>query len=80
MPNYFSVEGELFIVKNDPNSAKNTVEANIEINKQLEDGTVHAPIQSQSEVERANIELQNQFNNDGNKDLRTSPAAISTPQ
>jgi hypothetical protein len=67
-------------VKNDPNSANDTVEANIEINKQLEDGKVHEPIQSQSDAERANIELQNQFNSDGNKDLRTSPAAISTPQ
>lgn len=67
-------------MKNDPNSANDTVEANIEINKQLEDGTVHAPIQAQSEVERANVELQNQFNNDGSKDIRTSPAAISTPQ
>jgi hypothetical protein len=67
-------------VKNDPNSAKNIVEANIEINKQLEDGEVPEPIQSKSETERANIELQNQFNNDGNKDIRTSPAAISTPQ
>jgi hypothetical protein len=67
-------------VKNDPNSVNNTVEANIEINNQLEDGTVHAPIQAQSEAERANLELQNQFNNDGNKDIRTSPAAISTPQ
>ena len=80
MPNYFSVEGELYIVKNDPNSAKNSVEANIEINKKLEDGSVHAPIQAQSEAERANIELQNQFNNDDKKDIRTSPAAISTPQ
>jgi hypothetical protein len=72
---------ELFIVKNNPNSANNIVEANIEINKQLEDGTVHAPIQAQSEAERANIDLQNEFNNDGNKeDIRTSPAAISTPQ
>jgi hypothetical protein len=67
-------------VKNEPNSAKNIVEANIEINKQLEDGEVQEPIQSKSETERANIELQNQFNNDGNKDIRTSPAAISTPQ
>jgi hypothetical protein len=67
-------------VKNDPNSAKNIVEANIEINKQLEDGEVQEPIQSKSETERANIELQNQFNNDGNKDIHTSPAAISTPQ
>ena len=68
----------LFIVKNNSNSA---VKANIEINKQLEDGSVHAPIQAQSEAERANIALQNQFNNDDNKeDIRTSPAAISTPQ
>jgi hypothetical protein len=67
-------------VKNDPNSVKNIVEANIKINKQLEDGEVQEPIQSKSETERANIELQNQFNNDGNKDIRTSPAAISTPQ
>ncbi|MFJ5759485.1 hypothetical protein ACIQAA_10190 [Neobacillus sp. NPDC093182] len=67
-------------MKNDQNSANDTVEANIEINKQLEDGTVHEPIQSQSETERANIELQNQFNNEGKKDIRTSPAAISTPQ
>lgn len=70
----------MFTVKNDPNSAKDTVEANIEINRQLEDGKVHAPVEAQSEAERANIDLQNQFNNEGNKDIRTSPAAISTPQ
>jgi hypothetical protein len=70
----------MFTVKNDPNSANDTVEANIEINRQLEDGKVHAPVEAQSEAERANIDLQNQFNNDGNKDIRTSPAAISTPQ
>ena len=67
-------------MKNDPNSANDTVEANIELNRQLEDGKVHAPVEAQSEAERANIDLQNQFNNDGNKDIRTSPAAISTPQ
>ncbi|NYE06108.1 hypothetical protein F4694_002883 [Bacillus niacini] len=67
-------------MKNDPNSVKNIVEANLEINKELEDGEVQEPIQSKSETERANIELQNQFNNDSNKDIRTSPAAISTPQ
>ncbi|MFB3169824.1 hypothetical protein P5G62_022230 [Neobacillus sp. 179-C4.2 HS] len=67
-------------MKNDPSSVKNIVEANIEINKELEDGEMQEPIQSKSETERANIELQNQFNNDGNKDIRTSPAAISTPQ
>lgn len=67
-------------MKNDPNSANDTVEANININKRLEDGKVHEPIQSKTETERANIELQNQFDNDGNKDVRTSPAAISTPQ
>ncbi|MEH7011140.1 hypothetical protein V7087_09985 [Neobacillus niacini] len=67
-------------MKNDPNVENAIVEANIEINKQLEDGKVHAPIQAQSEAERANIDLQNQFNNEGNKDIRTSPAAISTPQ
>lgn len=67
-------------MKNDPNSANDTVEANIEINRQLEDGKVQFPIQAQSEAERANIDLQNQFNNEGNKDIRTSPAAISTPQ
>jgi hypothetical protein len=70
----------MFTVKNDPNSANDTVEANIELNRQLEDGEVHAPVEGQSEAERANIDLQNQFNNDGNKDIRTSPAAISTPQ
>jgi hypothetical protein len=70
----------MFTVKNDPNSANDTVEANIELNRQLEDGKVHAPVEAQSEAERANIDLQNQFNNDGNKDIRTSPAAISTPQ
>lgn len=67
-------------MKNDPNSANDTVEANIEMNRQLEDGKVHAPVEAQSEAERANIDLQNQFNNEGNKDIRTSPAAISTPQ
>lgn len=63
-----------------PNSAKDIVETNIEINKQLEDGRVHASVQGQTEAEIANTELQNQFNNDENKDIRTSPAAISTPQ
>ncbi|PAE43593.1 hypothetical protein [Bacillus sp. 7884-1] len=67
-------------MKNDPNSANDTVEANIEINRQLEDGKVHAPVEAQSEAERANLDLQNQFNNEENKDIRTSPAAISTPQ
>ncbi|MCM3694073.1 hypothetical protein [Neobacillus niacini] len=67
-------------MKNNLNSANDTVEANIEINRQLEDGKVHAPVEAQSEAERANVDLQNQFNNDGNKDIRTSPAAISTPQ
>ncbi|TDL72285.1 hypothetical protein E2R56_17805 [Rhodococcus qingshengii] len=71
---------EMFTVKNDPNSANDTVEANIEINRQLEDGKVHAPVEAQSEAERANLDLQNQFNNEENKDIRTSPAAISTPQ
>jgi hypothetical protein len=70
----------MFTVKNNPNSANDTVEANIEINRQLEDGKVHAPVEAQSEAESANIDLQNQFNNEGNKDIRTSPAAISTPQ
>jgi hypothetical protein len=67
-------------LKNDTNSANKIVEANIEINRQLEDGKVHEPVQAASEAERANIELQNQFNNDEDNDLRTSPAAISTPQ
>ncbi|MDQ1000106.1 hypothetical protein QFZ28_000506 [Neobacillus niacini] len=67
-------------MKSDANSANDTVEANIKINKQLEDGSIHEPIQSKTETERANIELQNQFDNNGNKDIRTSPAAISTPQ
>jgi hypothetical protein len=70
----------MFILKNDLNSVNDTVEANIDINKQLEDGKVPAPVQAQSEAEKANIDLQNQFNNEGNKDIRTSPAAISTPQ
>jgi hypothetical protein len=67
-------------VQSDPNASNETVEANIEINKQLEDGKVHAPIQAQSEAEKANLELQEQFRSDEQKDIRTSPAAISTPQ
>ena len=67
-------------MKNNPDSTNDTIEANIEINKQLEDGKVQVPIRAQSEAERANLELQDQFNNDEQKDLRTSPAAISTPQ
>ena len=63
------------------NSTNEAVEANIEINKQLEDGKLNAPIQAQSEAERANLELQNQFSNDDDqKDIRASPAAIVTPQ
>jgi len=68
------------MVKNNPNSANDTIEANIEINKQLEDGKVQAPIQAQSEAERANLELQEQFGKDEHRDILTSPAAISTPQ
>lgn len=67
-------------MKNDPSLENDAVEANIEINKQLEDGEVHAPIQAQSEAEKANVELQSRFNHNENKDIRTSPAAISTPQ
>lgn len=70
----------LSTVKNDPNFNNEIVEANIEINRQLEDGKVHEPVQATSEAERANLELQKKFNNDENKDIRTSPAAISTPQ
>lgn len=65
---------------NDPNSEKNTVETNIEINKQLEDGKVRAPIQANSEAERANLELQNQFNQEEKQNPLTSPVTISTPQ
>ncbi|MEC1521975.1 hypothetical protein P9D43_08020 [Neobacillus niacini] len=67
-------------MKNDPNSSNKIVEANIDINNQLEDGKVHEPVQASSEAEKANIELQNQFNHDEHKDIRTSPAAIATPQ
>lgn len=69
------------MMKTDPSSESNTVEANIEINNQLEDGKVHTPIQANTEAEAANLELQNLFQNeDEHHDLRTSPAAISTPQ
>ena len=67
-------------VKNNPNSINKTIEANSEMNNHLEDGKVHEPIRAKSEAERANLELQDQFNNDEHRDLRTSPAAISTPQ
>ncbi|WHY00654.1 hypothetical protein [Neobacillus sp. DY30] len=79
MSKHFTLK-ELFDLKDNQNAENAAVEANIKINKQLEDGEVHAPIQAQSEADRANIELQNQFNNNENKDIRTSPAAISTPQ
>ncbi|MDM5329617.1 hypothetical protein [Neobacillus sp. CF12] len=67
-------------MQNYPFASNDTVEANNEINKQLEDGKVHAPVQAQSEAEKANLELQEQFNSEEQKDIRTSPAAISTPQ
>lgn len=67
-------------MKKDPTSTNKIVEANIDINNQLEDGKVHEPVQASSEAEKANIELQNQFNHDEHKDIRTSPAAIITPQ
>lgn len=61
-------------------SENKTAEANIKLNKQLEDGKVHAPIRG-SETEMANIELQEQFSSDSEQsDLRTSPTAIVTPQ
>lgn len=65
---------------NNRKSVNDTVESNIKINKQLEDGKVHAPI-SGTETEMANIELQEQFSSDSEQsDIRTSPTSIVTPQ
>jgi hypothetical protein len=76
----YNRKGAIFL-KNNPNSINDTVKANMEINEQLEDGKVHAPAQADSEAERANLELQSQFDNqEEQQDIRTSPAAISTPQ
>lgn len=62
------------------NSRIETSQANIKLNKQLEDGKIHAPILG-SEAEKANIELQEQFSGDNEqKDLSTSPTAIVTPR
>jgi hypothetical protein len=80
MIGHFTLKG-VFKMKTDPTSLSNTVEANIEINNQLEDGKVHTPIQANNEAEQANLELQNLFNNEAEQhDIRSSPAAISTPQ
>ncbi|MFL6562449.1 MAG: hypothetical protein ACJ8MO_40905 [Bacillus sp. (in: firmicutes)] len=45
----------------DTNSANDTVEANIKINEQLEDGKVHAFTERSSEAESANLQMQDQF-------------------
>jgi hypothetical protein len=45
----------------DTNSANETVEANIKINTQLEDGKVHASTERSSEAESANLQMQDQF-------------------
>jgi hypothetical protein len=45
----------------DMNSANDTVEANIKINEQLEDGKVHASTERSSEAESANLQMQDQF-------------------
>ncbi|MEH7504532.1 hypothetical protein V7152_21370 [Neobacillus drentensis] len=45
----------------DTNSANETVEANIKINEQLEDGKVHASTERSSEAETANLQMQDQF-------------------
>ncbi len=48
-------------MEKDMNSANETVEANIKINEQLEDGKVHASTERSSEAETANLQMQDQF-------------------
>lgn len=48
-------------MEKDTNSTNDTVEANIKINQQLEDGKVHASTKRSSEAESANLQMQDQF-------------------
>jgi hypothetical protein len=57
---YFEIKGA-YIMAKDENAANETVEANIKINEQLEDGKVHASTERRSAAESANLEMQDQF-------------------
>ncbi|MFP5114312.1 hypothetical protein ACSU64_18285 [Bacillaceae bacterium C204] len=48
-------------MKKDTTSSNETVEANIKINQQLEDGKVHASTERSSEAESANLQMQDRF-------------------
>jgi hypothetical protein len=48
-------------MEKDTTSSNETVEANIKINQQLEDGKVHASTERSSEAESANLQMQDRF-------------------
>jgi hypothetical protein len=63
------------------NPASEAVEANNKINKILEDGKVHAPVQGDSEAETTNLQLQEYFRSENQESGEgLSPAQIVTPQ
>ena len=53
---YFEIKGA-YIMAKDENTANETVEANVKINEQLEDGKVHASTERRSAAESANLEM-----------------------
>lgn len=46
---------------NEQEFSNDTVQANLKINEQLEDGKVHASTRGRSEAESANLEMQDRF-------------------
>lgn len=57
-----------------------TVDANIKINNQLEDGQVHTAKSGLPEAEKANVQMQESFRGENEEhDINASPAAIVTP-
>jgi C-terminal processing protease CtpA/Prc len=79
IPLYFEIKGARKMEK-DMNSANETVEANIKINEQLEDGKVHASTERSSEAETANLQMQDQFRGENEQPAESvSPAFIYNP-
>lgn len=64
----------------DKEFSNETVEANIKINEQLEDGKVHASTRGSTEAESANLEMQDRFRGEKRQPAEgVSPAFVYTP-
>lgn len=57
-----------------------TIQANLEINEQLEDGKVHASAKGETEAQSANLEMQDRFRGEKEKPAEgVSPAFVYNP-